>query len=57
MSRELRARAPAEAYPTVWDAESTPPTPEPGTAAADAYSAFVDLTEQELPADPTPDAD
>jgi len=49
MSFEPRDSAAAESYPTFWD--DTPPAPAaPAEADGDAYTTFVNLTEDELPA-------
>lgn len=56
MDSEPRARAAAESYPTFWN--HTPPAPPPHPVpAADAYSAFVRFTEDELPFAASPAAD
>lgn len=54
MNVEPREPAVAESYPTFWD--ETPPLPVvPVVAADDAYSAFVNLIEDDLPAETTSD--
>jgi hypothetical protein len=54
MNVEPRGLAVAESYPTFWD--ETPPSPvPPAVAAEDAYTAFVNLIEDDLPAVAAPD--
>jgi hypothetical protein len=56
MSQQPREPAVAESYPTFWD--ELPRTPAFSAAPPDdAYSEFVNLIEEELPAELQPDAE
>jgi hypothetical protein len=56
MMLEPREPAAAESYPTFWDELPRAPVPDVD-GHDDAYSAFVNLTEEDLPADLLADAD
>ena len=54
MNAESREPAVAESYPTFWDAAPLAPISQVGHPE-DAYTAFVNLTEDALPANTVPD--
>ena len=56
MMLEPREPAAAESYPTFWD-EFPRTLPSHVEPADDAYSAFVNLTEEDLPAELLPDVE
>jgi hypothetical protein len=56
MTLEPREVAAVESYPTFWD-EAPPHSPAVTDPVDDAYAAFVNLTEDELPADPGSEPD
>jgi len=56
MNLEPRALAVAESYPTFWDDPPLAPA-APVVAPDEAYTAFVNLTEDDLPADDSADSE
>ncbi|MCE9566101.1 MAG: hypothetical protein K8U57_29115 [Planctomycetes bacterium] len=55
MILEPREFAVVESYPTFWT-DDNPPTPRVQVSTEEAYTAFVNCSEDELPEDSAPDA-